>query len=319
MKPSGSSRNPRLKLSLFRWLGTVISIGLLVYLLSRQGWTEIWQAIQQIPPQHFFIAAGLLIISRLTVAGRWFALLKGADQNLSLWDTIRLVFAGLFATNFLPTTIGGDVIRLAGAVRRKLDPAIITASLLADRLVGVAGMTSLLPVGLPYLLAAHETSMITEPLLSLGVISKNGKVGKWIDKGRNFITSTLKALLIWVKKPGYLVKSLLWTYAHQVALFTAIWVLFQGMDQMISWWTVAGLWIFNYYITLLPISINGLGVQELSIAYIFSQFGGVSPDAALVMALLIRVLYLLASLPGVIALPEILLSEKEKIPEETQM
>jgi len=85
-----------------------------------------------------------------------------------------------------------------------------------------------------------------------------------------------------------------------------------GMDQTISWWAVAGLWIFNYYITLLPISINGLGVQELSIAYIYSQFGGVSPESALVMAIIIRLLYMLVSLPGVVALPEIFSSGHEK-------
>jgi hypothetical protein len=78
------------------------------------------------------------------------------------------------------------------------------------------------------------------------------------------------------------------------------------MNQTITWWAVAGLWIFNYYITLLPVSINGLGVQELSIAYIYTQFGGVSSDSALVMAIIIRLLYMLASLPGAFALQEII-------------
>jgi uncharacterized membrane protein YbhN (UPF0104 family) len=90
------------------------------------------------------------------------------------------------------------------------------------------------------------------------------------------------------------------------------------MNQPISWWVVAGLWIFNYYISLLPISINGLGVQELSIAYIYTQFGGVSMESALAMAVLIRVLFVIASLPGVIALPEIMSSGKSQTPEQSQ-
>jgi uncharacterized membrane protein YbhN (UPF0104 family) len=298
--------------SLFRWLGTVISIALLVYLLSKQGWTEIWQAVLSIPPLYFALAVGLILISRLATVGRWYALLKGADQNLSIKDAMMLVFAGLFATNFLPTTIGGDVIRLAGAVRRKLNPTVITASLLADRLVGVAGMTSLLPVGLPYLLAVQKAGLIQEPLSSMATLGFSEKISKWLIKAREFVASTMKAMLIWLKRPSSLIKALLWTYGHQIALFTTIWVLFKGMDQTISWWVVAGLWIFNYYITLLPISINGLGVQELSITYMYTQFGGVSPDTALVMAILIRVLYMLASLPGVIALPEILSSGKDQ-------
>jgi uncharacterized membrane protein YbhN (UPF0104 family) len=308
----------QIRSSLLRWLGTGISVALLVYLLSKQGWAEIWQAAQHIPPLYFGIAIILMLGSRLTVAGRWYALLKGADQNLSIKDTIRLVFAGLFATNFLPTTIGGDVIRLAGAVRRKLDPSVITASLLADRLVGIAGMTTLLPIGLPYLLVVRDTGLIREPVHFMVFIGLNAKIKKWFNKGREFVQSTLKALLIWINKPSSLVMALLWTYGHQICLFTTIWILFQGMNQPISWWVVAGLWIFNYYISLLPISINGLGVQELSIAYIYTQFGGVSTDSALAMAVLIRVLFVIASLPGVISLPEIMSSDKPQLPEQGQ-
>jgi uncharacterized membrane protein YbhN (UPF0104 family) len=268
--------------------------------------------VQQIPPLFFVFAVGLMLISRLTVAGRWYTLLRAADQKLSIIDTLRLVFAGLFAANFLPTTIGGDVVRLAGALKRRLDPPIITASLLADRLVGVVGMTTLLPVGLPFLLATGGDARPVEPVSFMAAISLNKQLAGWYARGREFIASTMKALLIWLKTPPVLIKALLWTYGHQIALFTTIWVLFRGMNQPISWWAVAGLWIFNYYVTLLPISINGLGVQELSIAYFYTQFGGVSPDSALVMAILVRVLYLVASLPGALALPEILGAEKKE-------
>jgi len=318
VKPSTPSTKKKLNSSVLRWLGTGLSIALLGYLLSKQGWDEIWQAVQHIPPFYFGLAVLLMLISRLNVAGRWYALLRGADQNLSVKDTIRLVFAGLFATNFLPTTIGGDVIRLAGAVRRKLDASVITASLLADRLVGIAGMTTLLPIGLPYLLDVREAGMTADSLRFMAVIGINAKIKVWFQKGREFIQSTLKALMIWIRNPASLVKAMLWTYGHQICLFTTIWVLFQGMDQSISWWAVAGLWIFNYYISLLPISINGLGVQELSIAYIFTQFGGVSAESALAMAVLIRILFVIGSLPGVIALPEIMSSGKSQTPEQSQ-
>jgi hypothetical protein len=247
-----------------------------------------------------------MLISRLMVCGRWFTLLKSGSQKISVLDTVRLVFAGLFASNFLPTTIGGDGIRLAGAVRKKLDASVITASLVADRLIGMVGMASLLPIGIPYLLSTPSVSLPGDRLLSLSTVSLSAKLHRVVGKTKDFLLMTLKALLIWIHKPFALLVALLWTYGHQAALFTTIWVLFLGMDQTISWWVVAGLWIFNYFITLLPISINGMGVQELTIAYIYTQFGGVSSDSGLVLAIIMRVLYLIASLPGVLALPEIL-------------
>ncbi len=204
------------------------------------------------------------------------------------------------------------MVRLAGAVKGKHEASVITASLVADRLIGMVGMASLLPIGIPYLISAKAALSPSNDSLPIYVLSIFGKFDSWLDKARDFLNSTLKALLIWIHKPLALFIALLWTYGHQAALFTTVWVLSLGMNQTISWWVVAGLWIFNYFITLLPISINGMGVQELTIAYVYTRFGGVSPDSGLVLAVIMRVLYLIASLPGVFTLPEILNSGKPR-------
>ena len=123
-----------------------------VYLLAQQGWDDFSQAIGSIPAWAFLAAFACLFGSRLTTVGRWLALLRAADVQITVWDAFKLVFAGLFAANFLPTTIGGDVVRLAGAVQLRLDGGIVTASLIVDRLVGMAGMATLLPLELPRVL-----------------------------------------------------------------------------------------------------------------------------------------------------------------------
>ena len=61
-----------------------------------------------------------------------------------------------------------------------------------------------------------------------------------------------------------------------------------------------------YVVSLIPISINSLGLQEVSISYAYSTLGGVPMAQALVMGLLIRVLMTLGSLPGVFFLPGVL-------------
>ena len=61
------------------------------------------------------------MVSRLAVAGRWHVLMHSAGTGITPRQSIRLTFAMLFASNFLPTTIGGDVVRYAGAVRLGFD------------------------------------------------------------------------------------------------------------------------------------------------------------------------------------------------------
>ncbi|MFN8404188.1 MAG: lysylphosphatidylglycerol synthase domain-containing protein [Anaerolineales bacterium] len=69
---------------------------------------------------------------------------------------------------------------------------------------------------------------------------------------------------------------------------------------------VAGIWSLAYFVTLIPISINGYGVQELSLTFLFSRVAGLTPAHSLAVAVLIRIIFLLASLPGAAFLPSVL-------------
>lgn len=307
IQSSPTPEQPRQRVSWLRWAGTLVALSLLVYLLVQQGWDEFIHAIQSIPPWAFLAAFACLFGSRLTTIGRWLALLRSADVSISLWDAFKLVFAGLFASNFLPTTIGGDVVRLAGAVQLRLDAGIVTASLIVDRLVGMAGMATLLPLELPRVLRdgmpALKSAVDQGPLAAVVLPGFLQKVWK---KLLEFIQTIWKSMVHWVRRPMGLLQALAWTYGHMTCVFGAVWFFLAGMGEPLSFWKIGGLWVLAYFITLLPVSINGLGVQELSIAVLYTTFGGVSREAGLALAVLMRMLYMIASLPGVFFLPGLL-------------
>ena len=104
-------------------------------------------AVRQIPLWRFLLATALVFISRFFVVGRWHVLLRSAEMDIPFSRSVALTFTGLFAANFLPTTIGGDVVRFAGAVEMGYSSTLILASLVADRLIGMAGMAMVLPSG----------------------------------------------------------------------------------------------------------------------------------------------------------------------------
>ena len=134
--------------TLIRWIGSLLSIALLVYLISQQGWDEILASAASIPRSSLVIVIGLLIISRLAVSLRWFSLIKAVEPEFPFRESLRLTLAGLFAANFLPTTVGGDVIRVAGVLRRTKNRMDAATSIAADRLIGLTGMAMLVPFGL---------------------------------------------------------------------------------------------------------------------------------------------------------------------------
>jgi hypothetical protein len=109
-----------------------------------------------------------------------------------------------------------------------------------------------------------------------------------------------------MRSPRGLLLAYAWTWAHQLSLFGVVWLMLGGLGETAPFWLVGGLWSFTYFVTLLPISINGLGLQELSMTAIFSGLGGVSVTAAATAAFLVRTIQMLASLPGALFLPDIL-------------
>jgi len=288
---------------IIRWVGTILAFGLVAYLLYQQGWEQIWDAIRQIGWARFAIAIGLMTVSRLMMTGRWYVLMHSSEAKFTFRDGLKLTFAGLFANNFLPSTIGGDVVRLAGTIQAGYDGVVAAASLIMDRLVGMFGMALFLPIGLvrafqtpnPFGAAPH----LLTPLMA-GFLPASVKElwEKTYSRGKSLLRKLFDAVAMWIHRPRVLFSSLLFTALHMLCFFSILWILMDGMNDPLPVWLISGLWSLVYFVTLIPISINGLGVQEVAITFAFSTLGGASDHNTLTLALLFRTLVMLASLPG---------------------
>jgi uncharacterized membrane protein YbhN (UPF0104 family) len=294
-----------------RIAGTLGAVLLLAYWLRGLAWGSILDAIARIPISLFGAAIAIMFLSRMAVSARWYMLLRSTSYKLTAWQATRLTFAGLFASNFLPTTIGGDVVRLVGGLQLQLDGAICAASLIVDRLVGMAGMAMILPVGILRFFDLPESAFrdldyVSTSLTACGVASIVNWPRAIAQKMWKFIERIFRALSMWLRKPEALLSALVFTWVHMLSIFAILWMLIQSMGDQISFWLVGGIWSVVYFVTLLPISINGLGVQEAAISFFFSSVGGVPLEIGITIALLIRTLTMLASLPGIFFIPMIL-------------
>lgn len=288
--------------TIIRALGSLLALALLLILLQEEGDGQLFSALRRVSIWYFLAAVGALLISRLFAATRWHILLQSAGVEISLSRSILLTFTGNFSSNFLPTTVGGDMVRLAGTIQMGYDRAICLASLVADRLVGLAGMSVALPLGLV-------------PVFSLGNNASQAIVfSTLIQKAVDFVKRTLTSFSIWMKKPFALGASLLATFGNMVFIYLAVYLLLLGIDHKVSYWLVAGLYTLTYFVTLVPISINGLGVQELSMTFLLVQLGGLTSSESATVALLMRLLFILTSLPGAFFLPAILAAMDNKTP-----
>ena len=287
------------RILLLRALGTLLSVGLIILLVYEGGWDDIATAFRQLSFTQILLGLALMLVSRIFVAARWYILLRSGGVKIAFWDATALTFTGLFASNFLPTTIGGDVVRLAGAMQAGHDRAVCLASIMADRLVGMFGMLFTVPLGLIPAWGALGQQ-------GAGIVSASAL----FTRLTNFLKRTVRSFSIWLNQPSALFKALAFTWGNMLFIFWTLYILIEGLGGHVDFWLVAGLWSLAYFITLIPISINGYGVQELSLTFLLSKVAGLETTTSLTVAVMIRAFYLAASLPGAVYLPSVLAAMK---------
>jgi len=236
---------------IIRWVGTALSIGILIWLLYQTGWQQVWEQVKQLAWWRIVGCLVLVFVSRLATWGRWHTLLQVQEVKVKWQDSLRLTFAGLFASNVLPTTIGGDVARLAGAVRIGVDPAVAAASLMADRLVGMTGMFLMAPFAIPALLQRYRKNQMS---MVIGLAFAAPYENKWWKKIKRGIEKVFGSFKFWLKHPVILLKALGFTFIHMAAIYGIVTLLIEGMGEKLPIHLIAGIWSLTYFISLLPVS-----------------------------------------------------------------
>jgi hypothetical protein len=178
-------------------------------------------------------------------------------------------------------------------------------------------MTVVLPFGLAQMWKGWQpfTATLSDPWVTSTVFfpaRMRSWFKKWFSEAHRFVQRVINSLSFWLKTPHFLGLGLIFTWLHMLCLFTAIWFFITGLNEDLSHIQIGGLWSLVYFVTLLPLSINGLGIQEVAITFFFSTVGGIRLEAALSLAILIRALGMVASLPGVAFIPLILSFDRKQ-------
>ncbi len=114
-----------------------LSAGLMIFALRSTNLFEIWEAVRS--ADFFFLAAAFLLIAGgfLISALRWQVLLKAHGAVIPLKELVRMYLIGTFFNNFMPTTIGGDIVRTYDVSKKTRSLGQSLAVIVVERLTGV--------------------------------------------------------------------------------------------------------------------------------------------------------------------------------------
>src|SRR6266508_3649425 len=120
--------NKRSHRTLFVLFQIFVSAALLFFLLRQvdvERLVAIWGSVRQ---PFLWLALALQLGGVLISALKWWLLLRASGQPMPYLWTVRIYLIGQFFSNFLPTQIGGDAVRVFYLTRRIGRPALALAS-----------------------------------------------------------------------------------------------------------------------------------------------------------------------------------------------
>lgn len=119
----------------------IVSGGLLAFLVWQANPASIWATWQQASLPLLALAVLLQLLCVLISALKWSVLLRANRHPQPYRWLVGVYFVGQFANNFLPTSVGGDAMRVVALGRRSGSYAQASASVFMERLTGFLALS----------------------------------------------------------------------------------------------------------------------------------------------------------------------------------
>lgn len=285
-----------------------VSSALLYYLFQRTGLHQILRTLSSINIIAFLAAILLYVTAQLVSTVRWKLLLP---PRIGFKKLFSLYMIGAFFNSFLPGIIGGDAIKGFYLYKATGQVGLALASVFMDRYLGLVVLITICAVAFPFgyhylhgsqmewILLAVIVSFILGSFLFFGL-----QVGRQIQ----YLADLYNYFHVYRNEKGTIGKALLLSVLVQFSGFSAVYVLSFGLGQDIPFLSIIIYLPLIILVSMIPISISGLGVREGAFVLFFG-FVGVKPEAAAAISLS---WFISASAGSLIGLVEYLKYKKEE-------
>jgi uncharacterized membrane protein YbhN (UPF0104 family) len=260
--------------------GSALVLGVLFAVLP---FGELWSAIRRVPPTFWLAALAAYLCLHLLGVAKWRLLVNAAGAGLSFPQAARCYYAGLFGNTFLPSVVGGDVVRAGIALRLSRSKAGVLFGSLVDRVLDVAALASVAGLGallVPGALDSRSRRVFWALAAGLLIAALAAAVLLAALPARRFSFGMRRRLV----KLRRAVRSLS-RRPHRMALALSLGVALQSSLVLLNAWLGAAVglhaslqvWLFVWPLAklsaLVPVTQGGIGVREAALAALFAPFG----------------------------------------------
>jgi uncharacterized membrane protein YbhN (UPF0104 family) len=320
-EPDITNRRSRTRAVLVPALKVCVSVALLWLLFSQVDVSRLWSVARAASLPWLTIALGLYLVMILASAWRWGLLLDAQRISLPFGSLTSSFLVATFFNNFLPSNIGGDVVRIADTAPAAGSKTLATTIVLIDRGIGLLGLVLLAAVAasseprlgaaggtgaagplvlwiafcaavavtVPALLMPHWLLNVLRPLRAFHP--------EWVDERLGRLTS---ALARFREEPAALAGCFVGAVIVQAVLVAFYLSIARSMHIPIGFASLAVIVPISFLVQMVPVSMNGFGVREATFGFYFNRLG-LPLESALLVSFVGAALIMVCSLSGAVA------------------
>lgn len=290
-----------------------ISVLLIAYLLSIADLGAIQESLKSASIWYLLIALALFFFRIPISAYRWKIILASKGILVPLHTLTYFYLVGTFFNMFLPTVIGGDIMRGYECAKFSGQTSDSATSVVIERILGFLSLFMICWISLPFALKILEGTnvlfiiglssftffcllaiLFNRRLMAL-ILRLSRRFSRWnVEQKLGILYNSLHAF---TASRSLLVKafaiSLVFQFLTIVSTFFISEALGLGVSLIYFLIVMPIIWV----IMMVPISISGLGVREAAFILFFTQIG-VPYDDALILSLLFFGLSVIVALMG---------------------
>jgi glycosyltransferase 2 family protein len=293
-----------------------VSIALLALVFSRIDTGRLWATARQASPAWLLVALMLYSMNMLASTWRWHVLLEAQRIEVPRRSLLASFLVAMFWNNFLPSNIGGDVIRISATAKSAGSKTLATTVVLMDRGLGLIALVLVAALGSTAAGAVHPAAIPIWPVwlwagfvaaaaVSAPAVFAPAGFGRllqpltvfhpeWVGERIERLTGGLGRFR---DRPGTLAAcfvAAVFVQATMVVFYSAV---AYGLHLNVSLFDLGVIVPISFVVQMLPVSVNGFGVREATFSFYFTRIGH-PIEAALLLSLVAQALIMLFSLTG---------------------
>jgi uncharacterized membrane protein YbhN (UPF0104 family) len=301
---------------IFLALKISVSIILLALLFREIDVARLWITLRQAAVGWLIVALGIYGVNLLASTWRWHLLLDAQRVPVKRRSLLGSFLVATFFNNFLPSNIGGDVIRISDTAGPAQSTTRAAAIVLTDRALGLMALVFVAALGASAAGAIHPAALPIWPVwlwvgFLLGAAASAPAVFAPVGFGRllrpltvfhpewvgNRIDKLVDVLSRFRGQPSALAGCFIWAIFVQVSIVMFYFSVGYALHLGLSISDLAVIVPLSFVVQMLPVSVNGFGVREATFSFYFTRVG--QPlESALLISLVPQALIMLSSLSG---------------------